>query len=285
MFLSLLLSLMQPSEACGEMLKVDSSFPATGTLDVPVDAHFFLEIKCHSFAEEPRFILEQNGEEVDIEVTFNHRAIAEYSNVMYIEIEPLELLESEATLLLTMDQFGMETKVATFASASESTSEISEDRPELWWMTVYEVFQTEEHECWGELEDEIYFDVKSPEHDDAMIRLYQVDSEFRGQEPTTDLLHTPFHEIHDVEDNVQRNAFIQRAASDEDLCFTATYVNKAGAESSPSLVQCIDDFSYDEWMCGTGMGGLSGCSSMPASELGWLALLMGSFGLIRRRKQ
>jgi hypothetical protein len=284
MFLSVLLALTQPSEACGELLKVDSTFPATGTLDVSVDAHFFLEFKCHSFAEEPRFILEQNGKEVAIEITLNQRSISEYSNVMYVEIEPSDILESEATLLLTMDQLGMQTKVATFATSSERALELSEDRPELWWMTVQEVFQTEEQECWGELEDELYFDVKTPEQDDAMIRLYQVDSEFRGQEPTTDLLHTPFHEIHDVEDTVQRNAFIKRASSDEDLCFTATYVNRAGAESSPSLIQCIDDFSYDEWMCSTGMGGMAGCSSMPASELGWLALLMGSFGFVRRRK-
>ena len=287
MLFSLLLSLTQPADACGELMSVSSIFPGAGTMSVPLDSHFFLEMTCHSFAELPSFTLEQDGESVEVEVTIHERPISTYSNVMIVEVAPVKELNPDSMLLLSMEQFGMQSKVATFVTDEFLTSESTEDAPNIWWMEVYDVHQEEDDfECAGTLEKELYLDVSSPEEDDLMVRVYEVEPELRGEPLGLDSLQ-PFHEIHDPSDYDQRMIYIPaEKAEQSDLCFTATYVNAAGKESEPAPVQCLTDFEYmDDLRCGTDMGmGIVGCSSMPANELGWMALLMGTVGFVRRRR-
>lgn len=287
MLFSILFSLTQPSAACMEMMSVDSVFPAAGTMSVPVDSHFFLKMRCQSILEAPRFILEQDGEPVEIDVTIHQRDVSVDAQVMMVEIEPVEALEPDAMLLLSIDQFGMQNKLATFVTDDFESSVVTEEVPQIWWMESYEVYQedVEFSECSGTLENELYLDVSSPDAEDTMIRIYEVDPDLRTQEIFSDMLQTPFHEIHDPADYEQRMIYIPaEKANQSDICFTATYVNAAGEESAPAPVQCLTDFDYmDEFYCGTGMG-MMGCSSMPVSELGWMALFMGSVGFVRRRR-
>jgi hypothetical protein len=286
MLYSLLLSLTQPAAACVEPLSVSSVFPATGTMSVPVDSHFFLSVNCQSFSEVPTFVLEQDGEAIEIDVTVHQRDISVDSRVMMIEVAPVEELSADAMLLLSMDYFGMQSKVATFVTADFIAPEVTESAPEIWWMETYDVYQEEtDFECMGTLEQQLYLDLTFPESDDVMMRIYEVDPALRDQVVVVDSLQTPFHEIHKPTDFDHRMIYVPEAkVAQGDMCFTATFVNAAGQESEAATVQCLSDFDYiDEFYCGTGMG-MMGCSSMPASEMGWMALLMGAFGFMRRRQ-
>ena len=283
MLLSTLLSFLQPAEACVAPLSVESTFPASGSMNLAMDTQFQLRFSCAEMLEEPKIILEQDGEIIEADVAFHRRTIAEGVESVVAEVQPLEALTTGSSVLLSVEYFGMQTPAATFVVGdSYAESEIAEV-PTIYWMSRYDVsYEAPEGECAFQKEGEIYFDVELPQSDDLAIRIYEINPELRGQEIFTEMLQTPFHTITNAKSWDEMSVLVpQEMIEATELCFTATYMNEAGVESAPSPVQCMSDMYFEDFVCGTGM--MFGCSTMAPIELGWFAIMMGAMGLFRRR--
>ncbi len=284
MLFSLLLSLTNPADACVAPISVDATYPASGDMELAPDALFQVRLSCEQLFEEPKFIVEQDGEMVDVEVTFHKRAIATGAETVFVEVDPIEDLNPGSSVLLSMEYFGMPTNVATFVVGEEFAQAEIVERPEIFWISTYDVsYEEPEGECGIQKEGEVFFDVNASE-DNLAIRFYEIDPELRGQELFVDMLDVPFHTVMSPKSWDDMSALIpaEKLAA-EDMCFAATFINEAGVESVPSDVRCISDMSFDDFVCGTGMG-MMGCSTMQPIELGWLAMVMGTFGLVRRKR-
>jgi len=286
MLFSILLSLTHPAEACVAPLSVDATFPPSGRMDLAPNAMFQVRLSCQQLLEEPRFIVEQDGEPIEASVLFHRRMITADSETVVVEIDPVEDLTAGSSVLVSMEYFGMPTNIATFVVGDIPASSEILEIPEIFWISTYDVSYDEpEGECGLQKEAEVYFDVSPSDSEELAIRLYQIDPNLKGSEVFIDILDTPFHTVMSPTSWDDMNALIpSEMLQEEDLCFAATFMNEAGEESMPSKVQCISDMQFDEFYCGTGMG-MFGCSTMQPLELGWLAMMMGAVGMFRRRER
>jgi len=284
MLFSLLLSLTNPADACVAPLSVDATYPASGDIELAPNAMFQLRLSCEQLLEEPIFIVEQGGEVVEAEVFFHRRMITADAETVFVEIDPVEDLKPNASVLVSMEYFGMPTNIGTFVVGEVPASEKILEVPEIFWISTYDVsFEEPEGECGLQQEGEIYFDVSQSRTEELAIRFYEIDPALRGSDLYAEMLQEPFHTVMSPTSWDDMSALIpNEKLNSEDMCFTATFINAAGIESDPSPVQCISDMQFDEFYCGTGMGML-GCSTMQPVELGWLAMMMGSLAMFRRR--
>jgi len=289
MLFSFVLSLTSPADACVAPASVKSTYPVSGTLDVAPDAHFQLQLGCEPLFEDPTFFVEQDGEVVEATVTFHKRMITADAEAVFVELEPVEELKVGASVVITMEHFGMPSTAAAFVIGEQHAPAEIVEVPEIYWMSTYDVSFEEQEEpeegCWLQKEGEIVFDVQQPEEDNMAIQIYQIDPELRGETLYVDMLDAPFHTILSPKSWDDMSALIPtEVLQADDLCFTATFLNEAGVESKPSEVRCINDMDFEQFECGTGLG-MMGCSTMQPLDLGWMAMLMGTLGLVRRRNR
>jgi hypothetical protein len=283
MLFSLLLSLTNPADACVAPITVDAVFPQSGKMEVAPNARFQVRLSCEQLLEDPQFVVEQDGEVIEAEVRLHRRMITADSEAVFAEVIPLEKMEMGSSILLSTDYFGMRTSIATFVVGEELAAEEILETPEIYWISTYDVsYEEPEGECGLQKEGEVYFDIGVAEEEGLAIRLYEIDPELRGQELFVDMLQTPFHTVMTPNSWDDMSALIPaEKLQSPDMCFTATFINEAGVESMPSEVRCISDMQFEDWVCGTGM--MMGCSTMQPIELGWMAMMMGTLGLFRRR--
>lgn len=283
MLFSLLLSLTNPADACVAPISVDAVFPASGHMELAPNAIFQLRLSCEELLEDPQFIVEQNGTVIEADVRFHRRNITSDAEEVFVEVYPHEKLKPGASVLLSMDYFGMRTAAGTFVVGEETAPEEIIEVPQFYWVSRYDVSYEEPDECGIEKEGEVYFDLDVSAEGHA-IRIYEIDPELKGQDLSVEMLIEPFHTVMTPNSWDDMSALIPaEKLQSEDMCFAATFINEAGVESRPSDVYCMSDVNFEDWVCGTGMG--MGCSTMQATDLGWMAMLMGTLGFVRRRKR
>lgn len=284
MLFSLLLSLTNPADACGMPINVDAVFPLSGEMELAPDALFQVRLSCEQLWEDPQFIVEQNGVEIEADVRIHRRMITADAEEVFVEVNPVEDLKPGSSVLLSVDYFGMRTAAATFVVGEEWAMPEILEVPNIYWMSTYDVSDEEpEGECWIHKEGQIDFDLDIASEGQA-IRLYEVDPAQRFETLTADMLTTPFHTVIDMDSWEDMSALIPaEKLNGEDMCFAATFINEGGVESLPSQVRCVSDMDLSD-LDGKCMMTPFSCSTMHASDLGWMAMVMGAFGMLRRRR-
>lgn len=285
MLFSLLLSLTNPAEACGMPINVDAVFPVSGAMDLAPDALFQIRLSCEPLWEDPLFVVEQNGVEVEADVRIHRRMVTADSEEVFVEVDPVEELKPGSSILLSVDYFGMRTAAATFVVGEEWAMPEILEVPNIYWMSTSDVSDEEpEGECWIQKEGQIDFDLDMAGPDQA-IRIYEIDPAQRFEPLTAELLSVPFHTVMDMDSWDDMSALIpEEKLNGEDMCFAATFINDGGVESQPSEVRCVSDMNMSDWeeQC---LHTPLGCSTMQSTDLGWMAMLVGTLGLVRRRNR
>jgi hypothetical protein len=283
MLFSLLLSLTNPADACAAPISVDSTFPISGDTELAPDAIFQVRLSCQHLWEDPQFVVEQNGEVVEADVRIHRRMITADSEEVFVEVNPVEDLKPGSSILLSVDYFGMRTAAATFVVGEEWTMPEILEVPNIYWISTSDVSDEEpEGECWIQKEGQIDFDLDVAPEGQA-IRLYEIDPELRFETLSADMLQAPFHTVIDMNSWEDMSALIPAdKLNGEDMCFAATFINEGGVESLPSEVRCVSDM---EWSFeGDCFVTPFSCSTMQPTDLGWMAMVMGVFGMLRRRR-
>ena len=283
MLFSLLLSLTNPADACGMPINVDSTFPVSGETELAPDAVFQVRLSCEPLWEDPLFVVEQNGVEIEATVRIHRRMITADSEEVFVEVAPVEDLKPGASILLSVDYFGMRTAAATFVVGQQWAMPEILEVPNIYWISTYDVSDQEpEGECWIQKEGQIDFDLSLLEEGQA-IRLYEIDPAQRDDPLSADMLQTPFHTVISTDYWEDMSTLIpEDKLNAEDLCFAATFINEGGVESLPSEVRCVSDMEWD--IEGDCFVTPFSCSTIHASDLGWMAMVMGVFGMLRRRR-
>ena len=282
MLFSLLLSLTNPADACGIPINVDSTFPVSGDTELAPDAVFQVRLSCEPLWEDPLFVVEQNGVDIEADVRIHRRMITADSEEVFVEVDPVDDLKPGASVMLSVDYFGMRTPAATFVVGEVWTMPEILEVPNIYWISTYDVSDEEpEGECWIQKEGQIDFDIDIASEGQA-IRIYEIDPTQRFETLTAEMLTTPFHTVIDMNSWEDMSALIPaEKLHSEDMCFAATFINEGGVESRPSEVRCVSDMEWDiEGRCFVTP---FSCSTMQALDLGWMAMLMGTLGLVRRR--
>ena len=283
MLFSLLLSLTNPADACGMPINVDSVFPLSGEMELAPDALFQVRLSCEPLWEDPLFVVEQNGVEVEADVRIHRRMVTTDSEEVFVEIDPVEDLKPGSSIRLSVDYFGMRTSAATFVVGEVWAMPEIIEVPTIFSITTSDVSDEEpEGECWMQKEGQIDFDLDFAGPDQA-IRIYEVEPAQRFEPLSAELLSVPFHTVMDMDSWDEMSALIpEEKLNGDDMCFVATFINEGGVESRPSAVRCVSDINFElTYKCGLNQG----CSTMQTSDLGWMAMLMGTFGFVRRKRQ
>ena len=286
MLFSLLLSLTNPADACVAPISVDSVFPVYNVEHLPQNTTFQVRLSCQELWEDPQFVVEHNGVIVDTEVRFHRRMITAEAESIFVEIDPVEDFKPGAEVSVSMDYFGMRSPVGEYVVAEFSADDVIDDVPHIDWMWTEDVSWEEPYgECFIEKEGEITFEFYEGTTYGHAIRFYEVDPSLRDQEIASEQLTTPFHTVLDPYNWDEMSALIpEEKLQAEDLCFAATFMNAAGVESRPSEVRCVSDMQFGGALkCG--LQPMNGCSTMQTTDLGWMAMLMGTLGFARRRKR
>ena len=285
MLFSFLLALTNPAEACGMPINVDAVFPVSGAMDLAPDALFQIRLSCEPLWEDPQFVVEQNGVEIEADVRIHRRMITADAEEVFVEVAPVEDLKPGASILLSVDYFGMRTAAATFVVGEVWAMPEILEVPNIYWMSTYDVSDEEpEGECWIQKEGQIDFDLEMS-GPDQVIRLYEVEPAQRFEDLSAEMLTTPFHTVMDIDSWEDMSALIpEEKLNGEDMCFAATFINEGGVESRPSQVRCVSDMNFSD-LDGKCVVMPFGCSTMQPVDFGWMAMLMGTLGLVRRRNR
>lgn len=286
MLFSVLLSLTNPAEACIAPISVDATFPMSDVVHLPTNTTFQVRLSCQELWEDPQFIVEHNGVVVDAEIRFHRRMITAEAESVFVEIDPVEDFKPGAEVSVSMDYFGMRSPVGDYVIGELAASDVVEDVPSIGWMWTEDVsWEEPDGECFIEKEGMITFEFYEGLTYGQAIRFYEVDPSLRDQEITPEQLTTPFHTVLDSYNWDEMSALIpEEKLNGEDMCFTATFMNASGVESLPSEIRCVSDMQRGEALF-CGLQPTYGCSTMQTTDLGWMAMLMGTLGFARRRKR
>ena len=98
MLFSLLLSLTNAADACGMPINVDAVFPLSGEMELAPDALLQVRLSCEQLWEDPQFIVEQNGVEIEADVRSSSDGYRR-SEEVFVEVDPVEELKPGSSIL------------------------------------------------------------------------------------------------------------------------------------------------------------------------------------------
>lgn len=267
-----------PAVATAELL---NTFPANGSLEVPLDAVLLFEFGNGVLSEDMDFVLKQDEVELEIEtktVLHNPSLVGEQA---IVEIAPVGQLAPDQDFIVELDG----RPVMTFLTAKELAGEI-EAVPSIGWVDQYFYDNTaygEWNECGPATQTDLYLQFNGilPEHAVVINRVNPDGTPFvaenENEEPFFMILKPETDYISLIEQNTEEN---------EEFCFSAAYVNEAGEAGEFSTPVCGSEYNYDEFRCGTGdFFGMMSCSAMPVQDFAWMSLAFGLVGLTRRRRK
>ena len=141
-------------------INVDAVFPVSGAMDLAPDALFQIRLSCEPLWEDPLFVVEQNGVEVEADVRIHRRMVTADSEEVFVEVDPVEDLKPGSSFWFSVDYFGMRTAAATFVVGEVWAMPEILEVPNIYWMSTYDVSDEEpEGECWIQKEGQIDFDL------------------------------------------------------------------------------------------------------------------------------
>lgn len=294
MLLTLLSLFTADADACSpSMAMYFDSVPETGSLEVPVDAVFKIEMGGGYLFGTPDVILRHGEEKIDVDVVVHKRTIDLIEEHIVIEVTPLDHLVPEREYVVEMaDSETSEMKVISTVFVAERLTEEIEIAPEIVWLedSFISLSEEEMNSCAYSDRTDLFFDFGlGDENDNYSINLYRVDANlvYSGAVITEENLGDRFHTVLRHGDYSSLSTKIEDTTADEEYCFVARYSNAAGQEGPLSAAVCSMDYNDMQWECGTVMGplGLFGCSNIGPGTASLFTMMMSVFGLVRRRRE